>query len=58
MVKATKIVGTAGMSVGLCFWTSFNTSVKGGSPARGSGTQMSLLPLPQADSMATVKPKL
>ena len=52
------MVGTAGMTVGLYFCTAFNTSVKGGFPARGSGIQSNLLPVPQADNMAQVRPKL
>ena len=47
-MKATKIVGTAGIMVGLYFWTALSTSVNGGSPALGSGMHTSRLPDAQA----------
>ncbi len=58
LVKAMNTVGTAGMSVGRCFCTILSTSVNGGVPARGSGTQISRLALAQEESMAQVIPKL
>ena len=51
-------LGTAGIIVGLYFWTALSTSVKGGLPALGSGIQISLPLTPAAERSATVIPKL
>ena len=57
LVKAMKIVGTAGIRVGRSRSTSFRTSVNGGVPARGSGTHSSRLALALEASRAQVMPK-